>query len=226
MTRWWMMAGLFVVSLTVPANVLADEITVDAGQLFVEINHSSLHLEGMGFVLDAPGSPIPPTSPDVIPACTPAGAQSQCAPGQVVSMRTGSSGSDLGGFVTLNGDTFKIGSVSATQAASVTFDGAFTVPAFSGQRRVRVTSPFTFEGLVIPPSFPNQAVTSLVGKGTTSVDLIWTGAETGWQFQQAFYNFGATQPTPEPATLLLVAPALAGLVLRRRGDRGRPGSSN
>src|SRR4029450_8702701 len=112
-----------------------------------------------------------------------------CLPGERISLNAGSSGSDLNGVVTLDGQTFEIGIGTDVQgSALIQFNSSFVVPDFTADL-VTVFTPFTFFGNVVPPL--GLVATPLVGSGTVRLDLAQVNTTAGprWTFQQARYDF-------------------------------------
>jgi hypothetical protein len=136
-----------------------------------------------------------------------------CMPGKVLSLFAWFCCSDFHGTATADGMTFRLG--SGDSGAGVIFEGSWTVPAFTGATTTTVIAPFTFTGWVDypydPPNpFPRHG-DGLVGSGLTTIDLVWHAQDSAWSLAGARYEF---VPTPEPGTLLLVAPLALGLVRR------------
>jgi hypothetical protein len=142
-----------------------------------------------------------------------------CVPGRVASILANWSDSDFMGTATADGATFTVGSEPLGGEAVVEFDGTFTPPPFIGATTTSVIAPFTFTGVVVyPHGFPRVEDT-LVGSGLATINLAWRGsnAEAGaWTYTGARYEFAAT---PEPATLLLVAPCALGVARWRKVTR-------
>jgi len=153
---------------------------------------------------------------------------SGCEPETVHSLAMSWIGSDFTGTATADGLTFHLGLLSeAAGSALVDFEGTWMTPPFTGRTTASVTAPFTFTGLVAypaPPSDPNQpypfprSEDLLIGSGVARIDLAWEpNASFGaWRYTGARYEFAAT---PEPATLLLVAPFALGLARWRKVTR-------
>ena len=81
-------------------------------------------------------------------------------------------------------------------------------------------APFTAEGRLIPPGLPPGGLSnSILGSGVVTVTMIGDpghGTVPVWAFRSAEYRF---EPTPEPASMLLVTTGLTALALRRRRYR-------
>ena len=111
--------------------------------------------------------------------------------------------------------------MSSDNFAQVRFSGAMTLPPAGGQS-VRVRSPFGFEGslMALHPSEGTTEEFDLFGRGTAVGTFSRTGTENDWNLDRLVFQFDAGDPTPEPATLLLVATGVgAALVGRRRSKR-------
>jgi hypothetical protein len=139
-----------------------------------------------------------------------------CAAGPV-SIDATWSGHDFAGTATLDGRTYEnVGSFSGITSMWARFSGTVDVPAPGLESRVLVT-PFTFTGM-----FHHGLTEQLVGSGWATVMLTpttWEGQPL-WALRHVRYDF-SPDPIPEPATLLLVGGAAAGLALRRwRRQRG------
>ncbi len=139
----------------------------------------------------------------------------ECAPGATVSLEAMWSGSDFPGRATVDGTTYRLG---GNDDASVLadFTGTWIAPPFGGGTTVTVRAPFAFSGLFFYPSSPGFPLgpLTLTGSGMATLALHW-GNFGSWHVGGRQYDFSAAA-TPEPATLLLLAPAVGLLVLRRR----------
>jgi hypothetical protein len=147
-----------------------------------------------------------------------------CMPGNVVSLDAAWSGSDFAGTARADGLTFPLnsGGTETSGDAAVFFMGSWTVPAYTGTTTTTAIAPFTFTGFVdypydarpgAPNPFPRRR-DNLIGSGLTTINLAWEpgNASVGaWTLTGVRYEF---VPTPEPGTLLLVAPLALGLVRR------------
>ena len=143
---------------------------------------------------------------------------SECKPGDTLDLAAGWNGVDFAVTATIDGSTFPVGLMTNTiGAAAATFSGTWTAPAFTGAMRATVAAPFTFTGgLAYPDSFM-LAEESLVGSGSATIRLEWNPIFNSWGYTGSTYAFASPPaPTPEPSTLLLVAPFALGLVRRFR----------
>jgi hypothetical protein len=76
------------------------------------------------------------------------------------------------------------------------------------------------DGLFTYPGATGFAVTeTLVGQGTATLALRRSLAVEGWEYSAARFDFEASDPVPEPATLLLTGGGLLGLMFRKRRVR-------
>jgi hypothetical protein len=140
-------------------------------------------------------------------------------PGTSIALEGGANGMDLRGVVTLDGTTFN------------DFGGPDS--PFGGSIRIR-TSPATLPSVLNAPSQITTAFMldfifagsnfqhSLFGSGTATIfldeDLGFEGPS--WRVTGIRAVLSATpEPVPEPATLLLIGPALGWAALRRRSAR-------
>ena len=145
-----------------------------------------------------------------------------CTAGSTLSLR--SSLTEVGGEVTLRGQTYPIGGLAPGNAeALLQFDSSVGIPvSFDGGT---LTAPFTFNGSFAYPSAPNNSLQQgppLIGHGIASVTLAPWGDPT---FPDAFtvsalrFDFQDTEPVPEPASLPLMASGLGYLAGRRVGAK-------
>jgi hypothetical protein len=138
-----------------------------------------------------------------------------CVPGTTVPLTAVWTGSDVRATVTLDGQTYtNVGLITSPHAASVRFSGSFVAPPFADDIAT-VIAPFLFEGAFsyapvgVFPVFREE----LLGLGTAAVNLRRAQFDPNrWLYTSAVYEFEAI---PEPATLLLTAAGVVGLVSRR-----------
>lgn len=209
-----------IASVAAPAR--GDVIQVSSGTLVGDPfgAHLSIQSPSRGFSLSASGSRGSGTYD--LAECN----ASTCNPGDTLSLAAGWNGVDFGGTVTIDGSTFLVGLITnSTGAASAHFAGTWTAPAFTGVTTATVIAPFTFTGgLAYPDSFmlPEE---SLAGGGVASIQLEWNPIFNSWGYTGSTYNFTSTPAaTPEPTTLLLVAPFAVGLLRRFRKWDSHPSS--
>jgi hypothetical protein len=144
-----------------------------------------------------------------------------CSPGALLPFDGIWSGSDLPGVVTVRGRTFPVGFASDDTGYLDFFFRATTVlPAFAGQRSISVRTPFSFDGLLVTPTYPDHLFSTyeLSGTGRATLQFQWLPSDSAWFGHSARYNFVAT---PEPSTLGMTGVAVAGLLARFRRRRGR-----
>ena len=211
-------AALLVGTLAVPASARAETITITTGTLAGEPSGARIHLEGSGLVLDGSGD-VTGGRWDLGEFCR--GTPDTCGPGSTASLLARWADSDFQGAATLDGRSFPVGMQTSTQgSALVEFSGSVRLPVFTGVERITVTAPFAFSGSVLTPideATGMHATVFLIGRGTATVNMIWnTTAGGAWQFESALYQFSASDPVPEPTTMLLVGSGIAALAVRRR----------
>jgi hypothetical protein len=130
--------------------------------------------------------------------------------------------SDLAGGITFNGITF---TPDANNQMFLNFTSITFVipPEFLNASAIQITAPFTFTGRFGTIQFPTSPVV-LAGEGTVNLLLVnrTLGGFNGFFLDHADYVFGpqasglTIDPVPEPATVLLLASGIGGLILRSR----------
>ena len=214
--------SMLLAMVAIPTTVVAEPIRVTGGYLLMTGLSGTIELVGeQGFSLssrvDVVGGIFNPWQQCSVPECT---------PGTLVDLKALWSGRDLTGSLSFQGETYPLNSTMGGAGASVEFAGSFIAPALAPS--AVVTAPF----LLIPPSptrngsgftlpLPIGGVHTLFGGGTTTVNLSPYGPlyPNAWHIDSVRYDFSATEPVPEPGTILLVGLGMAGAV--RRFRRGR-----
>jgi hypothetical protein len=119
--------------------------------------------------------------------------------------------------VTLEGRTFlDVGGLQSEAQLVLGFLGSVFVPEV-GQSPIVLSTPFRLqdqESRFVPPGADSVPIR---GRGVVTIGL--EPVSGFWEVQNARYDF-SPQPTPEPATLMLLASGLAGLAFRSRRQRG------
>ncbi len=155
--------------------------------------------------------------------------RSNFQPGDTISLRATWSGGDFGGWFTIDGATYSMGSSFFPMICPpmcgdgrVEFSGGAVAPPFDGLTSAAVTAPFTFSGRIeyvtIPPPFFQTSSETLTGFGTAEIQLARipvSPEHSTWEFRSASYDF----QTPEPNTVLLLGSGFA--VLGGMAWRGR-----
>ena len=223
MTRFSIFPGgaVLVGMLCLPTSAGAETIRITAGTLMGEPAGARIHLEGSGLVLDGSGD-VTGGRWDLGGFCR--GTPDACGPGSMASLLASWQDHDFPGNATLGGRTFVVGLQTESQgSAFVEFTGSAQLPLFTGAERITVSAPFSFRGSILSPFDPvsgDSTLTFLTGHGSATINMIWNTAFGGaWQFERALYQFSASDPVPEPTTMLLVGSGVAALAARRRVTR-------
>lgn len=209
---------LFIGILCAAPPARADVIHITSGALVGDLfaAHVTLSSPDHGFSLSASGDRSSGTY--ALSDCN----FNECLPGDTLSLRAAWNGVDFGGVATIDGSTFPLGNIdNSTGAASVVFDGMWTAPPFTGVTTASVVAPFTFSGEIAYPDAFMLGPHTLAGSGVATIALEWNEVFSSWGYAGSRYEFADVTPTPEPGTLLLVAPFAAGLLRRsfRRSAR-------
>lgn len=212
--------GVAALFLLIAAPARADRITAGA-LIYPGIAKAiDIDLQSETFVLDGFASPFfgifNPRFQCTVPVCL---------PGTTVNLLTHFSGGDLGGTATVDGVTYTpIGGLSSRASMSATWMGSLRIPqTYQGGS---LTAPFTFAGVFSYEVDPTTAWRNLTlfGSGTATATFVPYGAP---EFAPALFldsirfDFEPAA-TPEPASMILVGSALAGLLATRaRRNRSR-----
>jgi hypothetical protein len=215
------MAGMVVLYLGVVSRAAAEPVTLTGGSIvFSEPGRFQLGSAAVigtrGFSWN--GSVVSDESRiDPLRQCFP------CAPTADFSV-----GLQLGTFsilrsvVTLDGQTYSdLNGLDSVNFLFLELAGATELPPVSGAA-IAIRAPFTvddqsFFEFEITPGVPSElGRATLQGKGTATVTFLANSSAPVWEFSSARYDF---QPTPEPATLLLVGGAMLLFRLKPRARR-------
>ena len=213
----WASICLFSV-LALPITARADTIRVTSGSLAMGHLSGPIELMGeRGFSLsshvDVVGGIFAPFNQCSFPSCD---------PGTEVSLRGLWSGNDLTGDLTFEGQTYNdLGGLNSFTQARLEFTGSFVAPALAPT--ATVTAPFSLaaSSFTIPNAAGNAHILHmLLGHGTATIQLSQGfGDDPAWVVDSVRYDFSATDPVPEPGTMLLVGLGIAGAA--RRFSRAR-----
>ena len=210
--------------LLVTAAATAEPIRVNAGELLVVERSGTLQISGeQGFSLSARvDAAFGVFSPWSQCSSTP-----ECSPGDSVSLRAFWSGFDVrNGVLTFEGETYQVREFGSGASVAVQFAGSFIAPPLA--ESAVVTAPFTLvpftptfggSGFILP--YPSLGIQPFFGFGTATINLSpWGSAFPGvWTVDSVRYEFSATEPVPEPGTMLLVGLGIAGAARRLRRAR-------
>jgi hypothetical protein len=208
---------VWLVGMSMSAAVEADPIRVHTGSMgFDTGDPSGFRFEGEELLLTGvfqQASRQPATD------CLP------CLPGTAINLSS-VFGGELRGFnlgqgtaATIGGTTFvEPGSQPIALFGTFVFDApSVNVPAITDDAGVILTAPFSFSGRVAGFRETELFEINLDGQGNVFFGLVPRGSSYTFAFLQ--YRFEASEPIPEPATVLLCGTALGGLWLRGRVKR-------
>lgn len=144
----------------------------------------------------------------------------ECGPGTTVDLLAYALGNAYSGTATLDGTTYtNVGTLAGPSSIETRWTGALEIPgAFTGGT---LFAPFLFTGRFSvdgTPTVPAQNV-DLFGFGTAALTF---SPYADPQFPNRFvldslsYTFEAAEPTPEPASLLLMGTGLCAIAAARR----------
>jgi PEP-CTERM motif-containing protein len=154
------------------------------------------------------------------------------APGQTRTFHGFWSGNDLSGTATYGGQTFTdLGSLNSANSASVSFlSDPFILPT-RGSATATISAPFTLTGSFrgAPGSAHLEQPTlfaTLKGSGIGRLSLVFRPEAGEWDPRSVHLDITSVAPTPEPASLLLLATGAAAAFRVRRRSQTRAGSSS
>ena len=215
MSRFYLLATLLLLVAFAPSTANADPVVITSGTLTVTgfVGGPRFNLSGDNFFASG-GGERGASNPQV--GCTP------CTSGSFVSVGGNFSGSSLGGgTLIVNGVDH-----SGGFAGAFTLTGPPILVPFS-LSNMTITGPFSFSGTLIscPQDCflgPQVFSVSLIGAGTASIDLLFSGLTANgtpiFSFEKVTYNF----EVPEPASILLLGGGLVALGARFRRRSARP----
>jgi len=220
--RWLCAAAIL--GTSVPGIASAEPVTITSGFISVPPRLSSpTQLEGsdgvlpfafMGFISSA--------SSISLRNCTP------CSPtATMISLAISTAGLDVPGTVTYGDDTYQAGGldIETQGAVALNITGLAPLPPAPStpNELATVTAPFELAASHFAPPccgrFPSG--NDLRGSGIATVSLFAdpTVGVPVWAFRSAVYQFGNQAPIPEPASFVLLASGLAGIMVRRLRKR-------
>jgi hypothetical protein len=213
-------AGVAVLCLGAASRAAAEPITITGGSIIfpqpVLFPAGSISITGTrgfsvnGLVDSSEGRVDPPQQ------CFP------CQPTPNFSVGLDLATFAIGGVATLEGKTYPdINGLNSINQVFLELVGSTELPPVNGQS-IAIRAPFTvvfpslFQFEVVPETETEPPVVDrapLRGRGTATVSFLANPSAPVWEFNSLRYDF---QPTPEPATLLLIG---GGLLLFRAQRR-------
>jgi hypothetical protein len=193
----------------------ADSITVNSGQLTIGNGHVALDLfaPGVSVKTSYATDNAPVLEQWFIGTCSPT-----CAPGAAIPLT--SNYMFVGyGSISANGTVFD----PVRAQIQLVFEPPTTIvaPPFSGSA-AHVSAPFTLvdgffgSGISSFSTGVTPAYTAgLLGDGRVEFDLLPTSSDLFTLGPSVTFDFGNSSPTPEPASVILLATGLLGAVARR-----------
>jgi hypothetical protein len=149
----------------------------------------------------------------------------------------GGAGENRGGLTVINGSFFRGAFMSGDTSGSGTLLGTrlnFTLAPFelpdpgSSSNVAFVNTAFTMTGVVtvraLAPNLPILFTSEVSGSGFALITYQRNGPNS-FIPSNITYFFGATEPIPEPATLVLLGTGLAGIAARVRRQRKNSGGA-
>jgi hypothetical protein len=199
----------------------ADPITITSGSFTLSgfargvYRFTQFSLQGdTGFAVSGTNSD---GNTSVIPSCN---QFDPCTPGETVSLSESFLYANAIGTATIDGTTYPLTRTSGSGSFAT---GTVTIP-LNATDAFSLSAPFTFNALATIFSIDqdgdrvtntDQGTFSLVGQGTITADV--RRFQTGYEFASLRLDFeSAASPTPEPASVVLLATGAAMLWRRSR----------